>query len=569
LPLVLAIEPDTRQAGILKQVIRDQVRADLVLVESRDAAVSAIAAQIPDVILVTALLSPRDEEELVNYLRTLDGAGHLQTYTIPQLAAPAPETDHKTGFFGKFKRRKEVEQPIHGCDPALFAEQLRNFLDRAAERKSEPATSSRPRTLRRDVDMRPEAAAETASAAGSDDHGSVASESAWASPFEWRRNAPAQTEAVASRQPSVVSPQSPVASPASTPVDPSIREAQDAAKIGEEELRRRQVEQERLRSEVEALRKRDDEERKRREAEERQRLEAEARRKREEEDRKRRDQEERLRLEAEARRKGEEEERARREEEERKRQEEAERLRLIKAEARRKREEEERKRREEEERQRLEAEARRQREADERKRCEEAERQRLEAEARRKREAEERKRHEEAERQRIEAEARRKRDTEEQRRRAEGDRKRREEDERKRQQAEIAARRTLEEQELRRRQEEHRQAAAASADPFAEFRADHDAPKGVLRLIPLDDWARVEKRPQTSDPDSESRDELQRLFASLRVPKQVAAITYPRGCRIRRVRVRALEAAPEPADPSKPLIVSRRALKEARSTTAR
>ena len=65
--LVLAIEPDSRQAAILKRVIREKVRADFVHVDSRDAAMAAIRARIPDVILVTALMSPRDEEELITF----------------------------------------------------------------------------------------------------------------------------------------------------------------------------------------------------------------------------------------------------------------------------------------------------------------------------------------------------------------------------------------------------------------------------------------------------------------------------------------------------------------------
>ena len=101
--LVLAIEPDHRQATILKRIVREHVRADLVLVDSRDAAVAAISTRIPDVILVTALLSPRDEEELVGFLRGLDGADHLQTYTIPQLAS----SEDKNGgvLFGKFRKK--------------------------------------------------------------------------------------------------------------------------------------------------------------------------------------------------------------------------------------------------------------------------------------------------------------------------------------------------------------------------------------------------------------------------------------------------------------------------------
>ena len=50
---VLAIESDTRQAAILKRVVKDKVHAELVLVDSRDAAIASINASIPDVILVT------------------------------------------------------------------------------------------------------------------------------------------------------------------------------------------------------------------------------------------------------------------------------------------------------------------------------------------------------------------------------------------------------------------------------------------------------------------------------------------------------------------------------------
>ena len=87
--LVLAIEPDSHQAAILKRITRDKVKAEFVQVDSRDAAVAAISARMPDVILVTALMSPRDEEELIAHLRSLEGAEHVQTHTIPQLALSA------------------------------------------------------------------------------------------------------------------------------------------------------------------------------------------------------------------------------------------------------------------------------------------------------------------------------------------------------------------------------------------------------------------------------------------------------------------------------------------------
>jgi hypothetical protein len=105
--------------------------------------------------------------------------------------------------------------------------------------------------------------------------------------------------------------------------------------------------------------------------------------------------------------------------------------------------------------------------------------------------------------------------------------------------------------------------AASHADRYAEFRADHDEPKGVLRLMPLSQWARPEaKRPNGDDPAAE--DDLQRLISGLRVPPTVAAVSYPRGCRIRRVRVRAPKTTAATGEKRRPVIVSRRALRGSR-----
>ena len=41
--LVLAVQPDMRQAALLTHVIREEVHAELVLVDSRDAAITALA----------------------------------------------------------------------------------------------------------------------------------------------------------------------------------------------------------------------------------------------------------------------------------------------------------------------------------------------------------------------------------------------------------------------------------------------------------------------------------------------------------------------------------------------
>ena len=71
--VVLLVEPDTSQATLLR-TMQKRLGAELVLVPSIDAAIETIKYQVPDVILVTALLSPRDEDRLMTFLRSLDGA---------------------------------------------------------------------------------------------------------------------------------------------------------------------------------------------------------------------------------------------------------------------------------------------------------------------------------------------------------------------------------------------------------------------------------------------------------------------------------------------------------------
>jgi CheY-like chemotaxis protein len=142
--LVLALEPDLRQAAILKRVIRDRVHAELVVVDSRDAAIAAVDARVPDVILFTALLSPRDEGEIISHLRTLANAEHVQSHTIPQLASSSQDGEDEApqgGLFGRL-RRKKASEPMPGCDPLAFADEIGTFIARADEMKILAAASA-------------------------------------------------------------------------------------------------------------------------------------------------------------------------------------------------------------------------------------------------------------------------------------------------------------------------------------------------------------------------------------------------------------------------------------------
>src|SRR5258707_7807899 len=125
--VVLVLEPDGAQAEQLLRVLRKRVRAEAILVTSPAAAIEVIENATPDLILVSALLSPRDEDRLTAHLRTLENAPHLQTLTIPRLAAPGA-----AGFgvaernaLGRFRQKKPTApaRPA-GCDPDVFAAEI-------------------------------------------------------------------------------------------------------------------------------------------------------------------------------------------------------------------------------------------------------------------------------------------------------------------------------------------------------------------------------------------------------------------------------------------------------------
>ena len=132
MPLVLAVEPDSSQAEALTPIVEQRVGAELVLVGSKDAAVQALSVRVPDLVLVSALLSPRDEAELTNYLRTLAHAVHLETLTIPMLAPDAGAVAQKRRLpFGLGRLLSRPGSPeATGCDPEVFADEIRTYLNR-------------------------------------------------------------------------------------------------------------------------------------------------------------------------------------------------------------------------------------------------------------------------------------------------------------------------------------------------------------------------------------------------------------------------------------------------------
>src|SRR5882762_8223192 len=89
MPIILAIEPDRRQAAHLTAIVRHQVGAELLLADTTEGALDAIGDRIPDLVLVPALLSPQDDAALAAALRVIAAAAHVRTLTIPALSSGA------------------------------------------------------------------------------------------------------------------------------------------------------------------------------------------------------------------------------------------------------------------------------------------------------------------------------------------------------------------------------------------------------------------------------------------------------------------------------------------------
>jgi len=141
--LIVAIEPDRRQANYLSAMVRSRLKAELVLAESADDALRALVGRVPDVILTSALLSPKDETVIAEWLRTLDtAAAHVQTLTIPVFAASAPRPAQRVrgmfaSFMGSSNDEDEASGSPDGCDPAMFADQCADYLERARAQRAQ------------------------------------------------------------------------------------------------------------------------------------------------------------------------------------------------------------------------------------------------------------------------------------------------------------------------------------------------------------------------------------------------------------------------------------------------
>ena len=151
----LAIEPDVSQAAVLERVLGARIRGTLKVVGSIDEACSALGERIPDVILMSPLLAPQDEKEIVARLGSVGvDASHVKLLSIPRVG-DAPQPLEKKRRFG-WHSQKDHAAGGAGFDAVAFAGEVDSYLAEASTLRQRHPPDEDARPGRADIDTLPD-----------------------------------------------------------------------------------------------------------------------------------------------------------------------------------------------------------------------------------------------------------------------------------------------------------------------------------------------------------------------------------------------------------------------------
>jgi CheY-like chemotaxis protein len=135
---ILAVEPDPACAESLKRLISDRVNAEVIVAPSAEAAVGALASQIPDIVLISALLPSAGEEQVMWQLKRLDAGAKVPVLTIPpavELAEPRQDAGGRLGFL--FRKRRAAAPIVATYDRGVLGDRIVEALKQSRVVKPE------------------------------------------------------------------------------------------------------------------------------------------------------------------------------------------------------------------------------------------------------------------------------------------------------------------------------------------------------------------------------------------------------------------------------------------------
>jgi hypothetical protein len=130
---VLAFESDPDQAAAIRHIVCGRVRANLTLVPSVGHALEALSTRAPDLVLLSPLVSAREEAELLSFLRALPSGAHVETLITPRLRGEEPSPGRRR--WRLFGGARGPARPDDADELGLFAQTLTWSLEHARERR--------------------------------------------------------------------------------------------------------------------------------------------------------------------------------------------------------------------------------------------------------------------------------------------------------------------------------------------------------------------------------------------------------------------------------------------------
>jgi hypothetical protein len=136
MPRIIAIEADPKRRRLLGTLIREHVKTELKMADSVAAAIAMIDEKAPDLIVAPALLSPADENRLLQHLKGLAAAPWVQVTTVPALDMLSDAPREEPRRFGRWFSRRPTTLGLQ-YDRAMVGAQIVDGLARAHAARDE------------------------------------------------------------------------------------------------------------------------------------------------------------------------------------------------------------------------------------------------------------------------------------------------------------------------------------------------------------------------------------------------------------------------------------------------
>jgi hypothetical protein len=131
---ILAVEPDAACREHLRSLLASQAGVSVELVATAAAAAAAMHANPPDLILATAVLPARAEEQVIDALKHLDPDGNVPVITVPPLLEAPGKSDVRSLF--KLIGRRKTARPSY--DAAAVVARIDEALRQVRAAKQSP-----------------------------------------------------------------------------------------------------------------------------------------------------------------------------------------------------------------------------------------------------------------------------------------------------------------------------------------------------------------------------------------------------------------------------------------------